>query len=83
LLFSESPSRIIISCAPTAIEAIQEIAARRQCPFAVLGETKGSRLQISVRGENSIDLSLGELESAWRTALGKKLGAEALAAGSE
>ena len=83
MLFSESPSRIIISCAPGAVDAIQEIAARRQCPFAMLGETKGARLQISVRGASTIDLSLGEVESAWRTALGKKMGAEALAAGSE
>jgi phosphoribosylformylglycinamidine synthase len=83
MLFSESPSRIIISCAPGAVDAIQEIATRRQCPFVLLGETKGSRLQISVRGANTIDLSLGEVESAWRTALDQKLGAEALAAGAE
>ena len=83
LLFSESPSRIIVSCAPSAIAAIKEIAARRHCPFSILGETKGTRLLIAVHGERVVDLGAADLESVWRVSLSKRLGAEAVAAGSE
>ena len=83
LLFSESPSRIIISCAQGSVAALEEIAARRHCPFTILGATKGERVQIRVNGESVINLSVAELESVWQTSLGKKLGAAALASGSE
>jgi phosphoribosylformylglycinamidine synthase subunit PurL len=83
LLFSESPSRIIISFAQSSMEAIKEIASRRDCPFTVLGETKGTRLQIDINNENVIDLGVLDLENVWRTSLSKELSAEARAAGSE
>jgi len=81
VLFSESPSRIIISCAQSSAEAIREIAGRRDCPFTILGVTKGVRLAIKVQGAEVINLGIADLESVWQTSLGKKLGAEALAAG--
>ncbi len=37
LLFSESPSRIIISFDPADANAVQEIAERNNAPFAILG----------------------------------------------
>ncbi|HYN25930.1 MAG TPA: phosphoribosylformylglycinamidine synthase subunit PurL, partial [Pyrinomonadaceae bacterium] len=46
LLFSESPSRIIISFAESAREMIEDIARRRDCPFAILGKVGANRLRI-------------------------------------
>jgi phosphoribosylformylglycinamidine synthase len=83
LLFSESPSRIVISFAETARRAIQDIARLKACPFAILGRVGGDRLRINAMGSNVIDSPVQSLEHAWRTSLSKKLQAEAMAAGRE
>src|SRR5690349_15531269 len=79
-LFSESPSRIIISFAPTDAAAVQEIAERNQSPFAVLGRVIGDELVITVNSEEAVRAEVAELESAWRDALASKLQAELVSA---
>ncbi len=83
LLFSESPSRIIISFAESGRKAIEDIARRRDCPFAILGKVGGQRLRIKTARAAVIDSAVEQLENAWRTSLFKKLQAEAMAAGRE
>jgi phosphoribosylformylglycinamidine synthase len=83
LLFGESPSRIIVSCADSSLAAMKEIAARRACPFTVIGSVNGARLRIGVHGEKAVEVGVEELEEVWATALAKKLGTEAIAAGTE
>ncbi len=83
LLFSESPSRIILSFAESAREAIEDIARRRDCPFAIFGKVGGSRLRIKTAGATVIDGVVKRLENAWRTSLFTKLQTEAMAAGRE
>ena len=83
LLFSESPSRIVISFAETARRAIEDIARLKGCPFAILGRVGGDRLRINAMGLTVIDSAVQPLEHAWRTSLSKKLQAEAMAAGRE
>jgi phosphoribosylformylglycinamidine synthase subunit PurL len=83
LLFSESPSRIVVSFADSAREAIEEIARQKGCPFVILGTTGGSRLRIKGRDVTLVDSAVADLESAWRTSLSQKLQAEAMAAGRE
>ena len=80
LLFSESPSRIIISFPESSRAAIEQIAAREQCPFAVLGHVGGDRLSITLDDQAAISAAVGELENAWRTSLAKNLEAVATAA---
>jgi phosphoribosylformylglycinamidine synthase len=82
-LFSESPSRIIISFAESAREAIENIARRKGCPFAILGKVGGNRLRIKTDGIVRIDSPVEQLEEVWHTSLAKKLQAEAMAAGRE
>jgi len=82
-LFSESPSRIIISFDAAQREAIEAIAARYEVPFSVLGQTGGASLIIKNNGEVAIDRTVAELEAAWRDSLPRKLEAEAMAAGME
>jgi hypothetical protein len=83
MLFSESPSRIIVSFPAPARAGMEEIAARRSCPFTVVGYAGGSQLQIRLGGDEAIALEVDEMESVWRGALSKKLEAEVMAAGME
>ncbi len=73
LLFSESPSRIIISLRPENAEHVGEIARRMGAPCSVIGEVGGNRLQISLDGETLIDYPVVELERLWRHSLAAHL----------
>ena len=83
LLFSESPSRIIISADPSNVLELQRIAERNNSPFTILGRIGGSVLQVKVNGHETIAADVSDLENAWRTSLSLKLKAEAVAAGKE
>ncbi len=83
LLFSESPSRIIVSFAESARVAIEKIVLRRNCPFEYLGKVGGNRLRIKTPKATVIDIAVEQLENAWRASLPNKLKAEAMAAGRE
>jgi len=82
LLFSETPSRIIISFDEAALGDIEEMVAAAGCPMTLLGKVRLDRLRIESAGEEVIQLDVGELESAWRSSLRDKLQAEVLAAGA-
>jgi phosphoribosylformylglycinamidine synthase len=79
LLFSESPSRIVISFDASAVGAVQEIAERNNAPFAIVGRVGGTSLRISVNGVEAVASEVTELEAPWRTALSAKLQAEVVA----
>jgi phosphoribosylformylglycinamidine synthase len=79
-LFSESPSRIIISFDPTATDSIRAIAERHNAPFTILGYAGGTQLQIAVNDEAAITVAVADLEATWRNALSRSLKAEALVA---
>ena len=78
-LFSESPSRIVISFDPADENAVQEIAARHHAPFAILGRVGGTRLKIAVNGTEAVAAEISDLEAGWRAALSDKLQAELIA----
>jgi len=79
LLFSESPSRIIISFEPSNAGAVQEIADRNNVPFAILGNVGGKRLTIAVNGNETVASGVSDLEAVWRNALSEKLQTEVIA----
>ena len=81
LLFSESPSRILISFGRGAIEAIRQICETHNAPLAILGKVGGSQLRIVVNSEQLIAADIADLESTWSNSLSKSLKAEALVAG--
>src|SRR5690349_5532689 len=83
LLFSESPSRIIISFVARAREEIERIAEAAKCPMTMLGTVGSNRLRITTDGEEAVNSPIADLERAWRWSLQKKLQAEAMAAGAE
>jgi phosphoribosylformylglycinamidine synthase subunit PurL len=82
-LFSESPSRIVLSFEEAALGQVEEIAARAGCPLTVLGRTGGDRLVIKADGAEVVSAAVSELEAAWRTSLATRLRAEALAGAAE
>ena len=82
-LFSETPSRIIISFDDAALSAIEEIAARHNCPLTLLGRVGTETLRIEADGAELINARVEKLETAWRASLSAKLQAEVLAAGAE
>jgi phosphoribosylformylglycinamidine (FGAM) synthase-like enzyme len=83
LLFSESPSRIIVSFPLSSQAAIEKIAERENCPWAMVGQVGGDTLEIKLGDEAAIAIEVNEMENVWRGALSKKLEAEVMAAGME
>ncbi len=72
-LFSESPSRIVISFAPEKLPDVEAIAKQFNCPFAVIGKVGGESLAIAIDGRQAISTPVAELESVWKNSLEKKL----------
>jgi phosphoribosylformylglycinamidine synthase len=82
-LFSETPSRIIISFTEADRPEIERIAAEAGCPMTLMGKVGGDRLRIESNGEELISVRVAELERAWRSSLKQKLQVEVMAAGAE
>ncbi|HBT47429.1 MAG TPA: phosphoribosylformylglycinamidine synthase subunit PurL [Peptococcaceae bacterium] len=69
LLFSESQSRVIVSAPPENLAALEALARARQVPFKVLGSCGGRALEIMVGAATVVNLTLEEMEGAWRGSL--------------
>jgi len=82
-LFSESPSRIIISFDQALLGDIEEVVAAAACQMTLLGNVGSDRLRIESDGEEIIQLDVAEMEAAWRSSLSAKLQVEVMAAGAE
>jgi phosphoribosylformylglycinamidine synthase len=68
-LFSESPSRIIISFDPADADAVRDFAERNNAPFAILGRVGGNRLQIRVNGNEAVAADVSDLETVFSRGL--------------
>ncbi len=73
LLFSESPSRIIISLKPEYVSEVKDVARRAGVVCAVIGETGGGELSVACDGESLIAAPVASLEESWRGALSSHL----------
>jgi phosphoribosylformylglycinamidine synthase len=82
-LFSESPSRIVISFAEADRDRIADLAQAAGCPFEIVGTVGGERLTITADGNSVIDTPVAELESTWRHALGHQIQVEAMTVGAD
>jgi len=80
VLYSESPSRIILSFPRSSLALVEDLAARANCPITILGQVGGDRLQIRIGDEEVISAAVSELENVWRGSLAKKLEAEVMVA---
>jgi phosphoribosylformylglycinamidine synthase len=70
ILFSESPSRALVSCDPADTDPLLELAAKQGVQAARIGSTGGDRLDFGVSS-----LSLGAARDAFENALGDALSA--------
>jgi phosphoribosylformylglycinamidine synthase len=68
-LFSESPSRVVISCAPAAEAHLVDIATRHGVSIQRIGVVGGTRVQAKIDGRSIIDESLPDIERTWNTAI--------------
>lgn len=73
LLFSESPSRIIVSARPEKVGDILALASEFQVPVKILGTCGGPTLNISAGGKRLVNLDLEEMEAVWRGSLEARL----------
>jgi phosphoribosylformylglycinamidine (FGAM) synthase-like enzyme len=80
VLYSESPSRIILSFPRSSLALVEDLAARANCPITILGQVGGDRLRIRIGDEEVISAAVSELENVWRGSLAKKLEAEVMVA---
>lgn len=71
LLFSETPSRIIVTFSAENSEKVKETIG--DCPFEIIGKVSGEKLSFNINGEEKISASVSELETAWKTSLEKRL----------
>jgi phosphoribosylformylglycinamidine synthase len=68
-LFSESPSRVVISVAPEHLDAVLARASTAGVPAAAIGSVGGTRIVMRVGGRVALDLPVGVAEQAWNTGL--------------
>ena len=73
LLFGESQSRIILSCAEKSLNQIKKIAKKHKTSLQVIGSTGGNRFIVSDNDNKLIDLSLEKLQDTWSNALRKDI----------
>ncbi len=76
LLFSESPSRIILSLSESVVDEVQQIAERHNAPFKIVGRVGGGSLRVVVAQQEVVNTDVTDLESTWRNGLSRKLQAE-------
>lgn len=69
LLFSETPSRIIVTVAPGDTRELEKIANAYGIPYQRMGHVGGTHVRIIIDGQVVIDDPVQELERIWRTAL--------------
>ncbi len=65
LLFSEEPTRILLSLSPDQLEAVRTVCAELCVPFEAIGKVEGRSLQIG----NAVQVDVAELAKAHASAL--------------
>jgi phosphoribosylformylglycinamidine synthase subunit PurL len=82
-LFSETPSRVLVSFHESQRTRLERIVSGAGAPLRIIGRVGGERLRVNVNGDELISESVAELEAAWRSSLGRKLQVEVLATAAE
>jgi phosphoribosylformylglycinamidine synthase len=78
-LFAEPASTVLLTCDPSQIDAIEELADEYSFYSARIGVTGGDRLEITVYRETFISAPVNELRKPWASALESALHEEVLA----
>ncbi len=78
-LFSESPSRIIVSLEPVKADRLRELARAHGVPITELGRVGGERYRVNLNRQTIIDEPVTELEMIWRRPLDEWLSLNVIA----
>jgi phosphoribosylformylglycinamidine synthase len=76
-LVGETPSRVVASIPPERFARLASLAAEAGVPLARVGIVGGDRLRVDGPGI-ALDLPVGSLREAWRTAFARMMGEELL-----
>jgi phosphoribosylformylglycinamidine synthase II len=76
VLFGEDASRIVISCDPSRLTGIQQIAVKYGVSSEEIGETIPEKFEIKLDGRVVVSASVGELRKDFEGALERALKAE-------
>ncbi len=74
LLFSETPSRILVTIAPEDLSTLERLARTWRVPYAVLGRVGGTHFRVTIDGKMVINAPVRELEAIWDNVLPEYLG---------
>ncbi len=74
-LVGETPSRVVASIPPERFARLASLAAEAGVPLARVGIVGGDRLRVDGPGI-ALDLPVGSLREAWRTAFARMMGEE-------
>ncbi|MCA1625648.1 MAG: phosphoribosylformylglycinamidine synthase subunit PurL [Acidobacteria bacterium] len=72
-LFSESPSRIVVSFAAENLEKVQVMARQNNCPCSIIGKVSGTDLKFIINDFETVSASIAELEDVWASSLEEQL----------
>jgi len=75
-LFGEDASRVVMSCDPSQLPGIKQVAAKYGLSLDLLGETVPERVEIKLDGRVVVSASVSELREVYESALEKALRAE-------
>jgi phosphoribosylformylglycinamidine (FGAM) synthase-like enzyme len=80
LLFEESATRILVSCEPRLVPAIQQASERAGLEAIEVGRTVQDRLTVSIANAPLIQSTVADLKSAWSNALQSTLSVDTVTA---
>jgi phosphoribosylformylglycinamidine synthase len=70
-LFAESPSRAIVSVAPSNLPALLERASALGVSARQIGRTGGPSIRVVVNGAVAVDVSVRDADAAWEDSIGR------------
>ena len=73
VLFGEDASRVVLSCDPSNLPRIQQVAVKYGLSADNIGQTVPERLEIQVDGKTVVSASVGDLQGVYEGALEQAL----------
>jgi phosphoribosylformylglycinamidine synthase subunit PurL len=76
VLFGEDAGRIVVSCDPEQVGAIEQVAGKYGIGAVEIGGTTTGQFEILIDGESAVNAPVSELKAVWAGALEKALHVE-------
>ena len=68
-LFSESQSRLLLTCRPEQADALQMHLVEEGVRATRIGTVGGDKLNVTVNGAVALDIAVEQLEKTWKDAI--------------